>query len=122
MGFTVDIDTGGTFTDGLFTNGKEIKRVKVDTTPHDITIAWLKCHAGGGCCLGFSTLSDFLEQVDIVRWSNTTASNILAEKKGPKLGIFVTEGYQESLYSGVKRSPVFGQLLDEEMSRRFISP
>jgi N-methylhydantoinase A len=114
MGFTVDIDTGGTFTDGLFTNGKEIKRVKVDTTPHDITIAWLNAMRGGATAFGFSSLSDFLEQVDIVRWSNTTATNILAEKKGPKLGIFVTEGYQESLYSGVERSPVFGELLDEE--------
>jgi N-methylhydantoinase A len=114
MGFTVDIDTGGTFTDGLFIKGTEIKRVKVDTTPHDITIAWLNAMEAGAAAFGFSTLIDFLEQVDIVRWSNTTASNILAEKKGPKLGIFVTEGYQESLYSGVKRSPVFGHLLEKE--------
>ena len=114
MGFTVDIDTGGTFTDGLFTNGKEIKRVKVDTTPHDITIAWLNAMQEGASAFGFADLEGFLEQVDIVRWSNTTATNILAEKKGPKLGIFVTEGYRESLYSDGKRSPVFGHLLEEE--------
>jgi N-methylhydantoinase A/acetophenone carboxylase len=41
MGFTIDIDTGGTFTDGLFTSGTEIKRVKVDSTPHDLTVSWL---------------------------------------------------------------------------------
>ena len=33
MGFTIDIDAGVTFTDGLFTDGMVIKRVKVDTTP-----------------------------------------------------------------------------------------
>ncbi len=32
MVFTIDIDTGGTLTDGLFTDGTVIKRVKVDTT------------------------------------------------------------------------------------------
>ena len=30
----------------------------------------------------FPNLSDFLEQVDIVRWSNTTATNILRERRG----------------------------------------
>ena len=33
MGFTIDIDAGGTFTDGLFTDGMVIKRMKVDTIP-----------------------------------------------------------------------------------------
>ena len=85
MGFTADIDTGGTFTDGLFADGKEIRRVKVDTTPHDLT----------------------------VRWSNTVASNVIAEHKGPKLGLFVTDGYQETLYSSASKSPVFRHLIEE---------
>ncbi len=114
MGFTVDIDTGGTFTDGLFTNGREIKRVKVDTTPHDITIAWLNAMREGALAFGYPTLREFLEQVDIVRWSNTTATNVLAEKKGPKLGIFVSEGHQRSLYCEKGHSPVFGNLIEAE--------
>jgi N-methylhydantoinase A/oxoprolinase/acetone carboxylase beta subunit len=113
MGFTVDIDTGGTFTDGLFTSGEEIKRVKVDTTPHDITVSWLNALEEGGRQFGFSTLTEFLEQVDIVRWSNTTATNIIAERKGPKLGLFVTEGNQKTLYASGPKSPAFGQLIDE---------
>lgn len=113
MGFTVDIDTGGTFTDGLFTNGTEIKRVKVDTTPHDITVSWLNAMREGARAFGFSTLREFLEQVDIVRWSSTTATNIIVEKKGPKIGLFVTDGFQESLYSSGKKSEVFGHLIDE---------
>ena len=95
MGFTIDIDTGGTFTDGLFTSGTEIKRVKVDSTPHDLTVSWLKCMEAGAEQCGFSSLPDFLEQVDIVRWSNTVASNVVAERKGPKMGLFVTEGNRQ---------------------------
>jgi N-methylhydantoinase A/oxoprolinase/acetone carboxylase beta subunit len=113
MGFTIDIDTGGTFTDGLFTDGTVIKRVKVDTTPHDITESWLTAIREGAIKFGFPTVRDFMEQVDIVRWSNTTATNIIAEKKGPKIGLFVTEGYQDSLYSASNESPAFGRLVDQ---------
>ena len=87
MGFTIDIDAGVTFTDGLFTDGMVIKRVKVDTTPpHDITVSWLTAMREGAVKFEFPTLSDFLEQVDIVRWSNTTATNILRERRGRVAG------------------------------------
>lgn len=112
MGFTIDIDTGGTFTDGLFTNGAEIKRVKVDSTPHDLTVSWLKCMEEGAEKFGFSYLPDFLEEVDIVRWSNTVASNVIAERKGPKMGLFVTEGNKQTLYSTSGENPVLGHLIE----------
>jgi N-methylhydantoinase A/oxoprolinase/acetone carboxylase beta subunit len=48
MGFMVDIDTGGTFTDGLFTKGAEIRRVKVDSTPHGFLAA---VHGGRSCSM-----------------------------------------------------------------------
>lgn len=113
MGFTADIDTGGTFTDGLFTDGSTIQRVKVDTTPHDHTVAWINCLREGASKFGFSRIRDFLEQVDIMRWSSTVATNVIAERKGPKLGLFVTEGFETSLYSSAKKSPVIGYLIDE---------
>jgi len=112
MGYTIDIDTGGTFTDGLFTDGKVIKRAKVDTTPHDLTVSWMAAMKEGALKFGFSSLNDFLEQVDIVRWSNTTATNIIAEGKGPKIGLFVTRGYEDTLYSPANESPAFGRLVD----------
>ncbi len=113
MRFTADIDTGGTFTDGLFTDGKEIKRVKVDTTPHDLTVAWMNCLTEGARQFGFSALTDFLEQIDIMRWTSTVATNVMAERKGPKLGLFVSEGYQETLYSEGGRSAALGYLAEE---------
>ena len=41
--FTVDIDTGGTMTDALVSDGKEIRAFKVDTTPHDYTVSFREC-------------------------------------------------------------------------------
>ncbi|MFH0960939.1 MAG: hydantoinase/oxoprolinase family protein [Pseudomonadota bacterium] len=113
MGFTVDIDTGGTFTDGLFTDGAQSKRVKVDTTPHDLTVAWINCLREGAKQFGFSTLRQFLELVDIMRWTSTVATNVIAEQKGPKLGLFVTETYEKNLYSEAAKSPVLGRLVNE---------
>jgi N-methylhydantoinase A/oxoprolinase/acetone carboxylase beta subunit len=122
MGFTADIDTGGTFTDGLFTDGKEMKRVKVDTTPHDLTVAWMNCLTEGARQFGFSALNDFLEQVDIMRWTSTVATNVLAERKGPKLGLFVSEGYQKTLYSEGSQSAALGYLAEESNVEAVQSP
>ena len=41
--FTIDIDTGGTFTDGFFTRVGEFKTAKVLTTPHDLTVCLADC-------------------------------------------------------------------------------
>src|SRR6266851_4524992 len=38
--YTVDIDTGGTMTDGLVADGSELHAIKVDTTPHDFTVSF----------------------------------------------------------------------------------
>jgi N-methylhydantoinase A len=113
MGITVDIDTGGTFTDGLFTRDGDIKRVKVDTTPHDFTVSWMNCLREGAHLYGFEKVRDFLEKVDIMRWSSTVATNVIAERKGPKLGLFVTKGFKDSLYSPESKSGVYGHLIEK---------
>ncbi|OQY50785.1 MAG: hypothetical protein B6240_01070 [Desulfobacteraceae bacterium 4572_87] len=47
MGYTIDIDTGGTFTDGFFVSGDRVESVKVPTSPHDLTICFLECIEAG---------------------------------------------------------------------------
>ena len=39
----MDIDIGGTLTDGLFSDGVTVTPVKVDTTPHDFTVCFFDC-------------------------------------------------------------------------------
>ena len=41
--FTVDIDTGGTMTDALVSDGATRHAFKVDTTAHDYTLSLLGC-------------------------------------------------------------------------------
>ncbi len=60
-GFTIYIDTGGTFTDGFMTAGDRVELVKVDTTPHDLTVCLINCIEEGGKRFTLST-TDFLSQ------------------------------------------------------------
>ena len=98
MAFTVDIDTGGTFTDGLFADGKEIKKVKVDTTPHDLTVCLADCLREGALQFGVS-VQDMLADTDIVRYSTTVSVNTIIQRTGAKIGLIVSQGFRESLYS-----------------------
>jgi N-methylhydantoinase A len=109
--YTVDIDVGGTLTDGLFSDGKTAIPVKVDTTPHDLTVCFRDCLTEGAHRSGFDDLTAFLNQVDLIRWSTTITSNALAQRTGPKLGLLVSEGHEHDLYAQDGASPVLGTLI-----------
>jgi len=111
--YTVDIDVGGTLTDGLFSDGHTALAVKVDTTPHDLTICFKECLTEGAHQFGIKNLSTFLDQVHLIRWSTTITSNVLAERTGPKLGLFVSQGHEHDLYSHNGSSPALDTLVAE---------
>ena len=110
---TVDIDVGGTLTDGIFTMGPTLACVKVDTTPHDLTVCLFECLTQGAAQLGFDDIDSFLESVDLIRWSTTITSNVLAEHRGPRLGLIVTRGHGRDLYGDTLPSPLLGRLVAE---------
>jgi N-methylhydantoinase A len=111
--FTVDIDIGGTLTDGLFSDGEAVTPVKVDTTPHDFTVCFFNCLREGASQLGFDDLTTFLTEVAVIRWSATIATNIIAERKGPRIGLLVSHGTGAELY-GDGASAAVGRLVREE--------
>ena len=98
--YTIDIDVGGTLTDGLFGDGQTLAAVKVDTTPHDLTVCFMDCLQAGTDELGFDDSGALLAQTQLIRWSTTITTNVLAERRGPRLGLFVSKGEEHSLYSG----------------------
>ncbi|MBI5921725.1 MAG: hydantoinase/oxoprolinase family protein [Betaproteobacteria bacterium] len=95
MGYTADIDTGGTFTDGFFTRGGEFHAVKTATTPHDLTLCFMECLKAGAQAFGVA-LGDFLEHADLIRFSNTIGTNTIIERNGSRVGLLLTQG-NESL-------------------------
>jgi N-methylhydantoinase A/oxoprolinase/acetone carboxylase beta subunit len=111
--YTVDIDTGGTMTDGLVADGSQLLAIKVDTTPHDYTVSFRQVLVEAARALGHGEdLSGFLDQVSFIRWSSTITSNALGEGKGAKVGLLVRAGHEQDLY-GSGRSPAVGTLVAE---------
>jgi acetophenone carboxylase len=110
--WTVDIDVGGTLTDGLFTSGENLFSIKVDTTPHDLTVCLMDCLAQAAAKLNFADTLAFLEQVELIRWSTTITSNVLAELRGPRIGLLVSRGNERNLYGADSQDPVLDRLLN----------
>jgi len=111
---TVDIDTGGTMTDALVSDGTRRYACKVDTTPHDYTVSLVACLKEAARALGYASVSDFLSRVSLLRWSSTITTNVLGERRGSKVGLLVTQGQEQALY-GAGRSPIIGELVGEEV-------
>ena len=110
----VDIDVGGTLTDGIFTNGEQVLSAKVDTTPHDLTVCLFDCLAQGAAKLGFADTLEFLEHVDLIRWSTTITSNVLAELRGPRIGLLVSKNHERDLYGAEPQSSILNRLLADK--------
>jgi N-methylhydantoinase A len=96
-GFSIDIDVGGTFTDGFYTDGTQFHSDKVLTTPHDVSECLSSCIIAGARSFGMET-ADFLRRTAVVRVSTTIGTNLLVQRKGPKIGLIVTKGHEKDLY------------------------
>jgi N-methylhydantoinase A/oxoprolinase/acetone carboxylase beta subunit len=109
---TVDIDTGGTMTDALVSDGDVRHAFKVDTTPSDYTVSLLNCLQEAARQFECESVEAFLKRVGLVRWSSTITTNVLGERRGSKVGLMVAKGQETRLY-GDQRSPVVGELVAE---------
>ena len=111
--YSIDIDIGGTFTDGFFTDGTDVRTVKVLSTPHDITECFMNCVMDGASSFGLDT-SDFLRQTSVARVSTTVGTNLLVQGAGPRLGVIVTKGLEKSLY-GHGKAKILGRYVPADM-------
>ena len=112
--YKVDIDTGGTMTDALVSGEGRVASLKVETTPHDVTIAFVDILEAAREELGFPSLRAFLDEVEVIRWSSTITSNVLAQRIGPKLGLLVTAGHETDLYDADAAGTVVGTLISAD--------
>jgi N-methylhydantoinase A len=121
LGATINIDTGGTFTDGYFTRGDRSERVKVDTTPHDLTECLANCVAEGARKLEYASVQKMLLDTDVFRFSSTIGTNSIIQRSGPRIGLLVSAGAVESLY-GEGDSTLYDFLLRRELVAEVTDP
>jgi N-methylhydantoinase A len=98
MGILVNIDNGGTFTDVCIRDGERVVHAKSPTTPHDLT----QCFVGvltrvlarvvrrGRSRRGSSATADCL------RYSTTSGTNAVVERKGTPVALLVEKGEEAS--------------------------
>jgi N-methylhydantoinase A len=117
MGYSIDIDTGGTFTDGFVRgDGGRIELVKVPTTPHDLTVCFMECIEEAAKKLGYASASQMLPKTDTVRLSTTIGTNALINASGPKLGLVATRGRGENAYAPPdQKNPAVDFLVPRDM-------
>ena len=87
----IGIDTGGTFTDFVFFDGENIRTHKILSTPEDPSVAII---SGLREVLGL----DFAD-AEIVH-GTTVATNALLERKGARIALVTTEGFEDVIEIG----------------------
>lgn len=88
------VDTGGTFTDFIYQDGEKLKFFKVASTPHDPSQALL------------SGIQKFLpEKVTLLIHGSTVATNAFIERKGAKVILVTTKGFEDLIFIGRQARP-----------------
>lgn len=104
-GYTIDVDTGGTFTDCYVTGAGFAVVAKADTTPHDPTQGVLNSIAIAAQRLGLSPAA-LLRSTDIVRFATTVGTNTLINRDGPNVGLLYCAGLVALIRSLPARLPL----------------
>jgi N-methylhydantoinase A/oxoprolinase/acetone carboxylase beta subunit len=86
----IGVDTGGTFTDFVIFTGGKIEIKKIPSTPKNPSLAILE------------GLNEFLEGdfVPFIIHGTTVATNSLLERKGGKIALITTKGFEDILFIG----------------------
>ena len=99
MNSSIEIDIGGTFTDCYVRLDDREVWCKARTTPFDLSQGMSRAIDDAAQRLGLST-TELVSETEILRYSTTLAMNNLIERKGPKLGLIMTEGFEDTVLVG----------------------
>jgi len=110
MGKLINIDNGGTLTDIWILDGEKSFHTKTITTPYDLS----KCFFEGlkkaaGVIYGDEDVGALLQSTDHIRYSTTQGSNALIMKKGPRLGLVVSKGFD---IGGLRKAPKENEMFE----------
>ncbi len=99
MGYSVNVDVGGTFMDFFVAKGENYITTKVPTTAYELGVGFVRgleeCAEKDG-----KPLEQFLADTDVIKYCTTIGTNILIEHTGPKLGLITTRGFEDTIFIG----------------------
>ena len=110
----IAVDIGGTFTDCFVVWDNQYLQAKSLTTHGNLALGF---NAALEQICGQLKLpqADVLSQVDSVRYATTLGTNALIERKGPKVGLLITHGFEGTLPTSRGRGYGEGKSVAEQM-------
>lgn len=95
----IDVDIGGTFTDALVSWRGKTVAVKTPTTGYNLAVGFMRALQESAEDLG-TDVKSLLMETEMIRYSTTVAMNKLLERKGPRLGLLTTRGFEDTILVG----------------------
>ncbi|MBL6749852.1 MAG: hydantoinase/oxoprolinase family protein [Nevskia sp.] len=105
----IAVDIGGTFTDCFFVWDNQYIQSKALTTHHNLSVGFREALENACKKLNLD-VQDALSQVDSVRYATTLGTNALIQRKGPRVALLVTAGYESAV--ALSRGRGYGEGLD----------
>src|SRR5262249_40362847 len=97
-GLVVGIDTGGTFTDIVVLHpDREVSSDKSPTPPKDCRQGVIDAVAVAAKSLGVASRR-FLNDTAMFKHGTTVATNALIVRRGAKVGLITTRGFEDTIY------------------------
>jgi hypothetical protein len=93
MATTIDIDTGGTFTDAFVVRDGDVHTAKVLTTPHDLALCFAQVVEAVAEQVG-EDVPTLLRSAACVRYATTVGTNAVIQRTGPRLGLLRADGQE----------------------------
>ncbi|PCI52603.1 MAG: hydantoinase [Alphaproteobacteria bacterium] len=110
----VSVDIGGTFTDCFLVWDGKYVAAKALTTYQNLAHGFNHALKNAYEELGL-TLDEVMTGVDSVRYATTLGTNALIERKGPKIGLITTAGFESSV--PISRGRGYGEGLSDRLKR-----
>ncbi|MBI2917619.1 MAG: hydantoinase/oxoprolinase family protein [Chloroflexi bacterium] len=96
MKYAIGVDTGGTFTDIVVLSDQgELTMAKAPTTPHKFALGVMDAIGKAAQALG-TDLPGLLSQTRIVKHGSTVATNAMIVRRGAKVGLITTKGFEDT--------------------------
>jgi N-methylhydantoinase A/acetophenone carboxylase len=103
MSLRFGVDVGGTFTDVTCLRDDQLFRGKADTTHYDLKVGFFNAARVAAEKAGLA-IEDALRSADAIVYSTTVGTNALIERRGTKLGLITTKGFEHTVKVGRARN------------------
>lgn len=110
----IAVDIGGTFTDCFMAWDDQYLQAKALTTHNNLALGF-NAALDEICKRQDMTRTEVLSQVDSVRYATTLGTNALIERKGPKVGLLITRGFEGTIPTSRARGYGEGKTMAEQL-------